>query len=508
MQDMEWDNMDGEATPDWLFDVLSAQVESLTSHPFELDAAAAPWNAKCEYYYTRETDALTQDWTTWKTIFLNPPFDVPIIEKFAFKALETARSGTTIVLLVPNWPGYSWYQELKRQGHMQDVVGPVVFHRADGTTVTFSNGARKTNISIFTLGPKITPGTNGPPISSKGISDPAPVIHAGVNGASGNRRKHRLLSEITPKATEWLWPGRIPLGEISVLDGDPGTNKSSVLLDLTARISTGSMMPDGSPCEAGGVLLLLGEDSIPKTVVGRLKTAGANLDRIACLDAHTRFPRHCETLRSEVHRLAAKLVVIDPLMAFLEPDSNSDQKVRQALSPLADVAEETNAAIVLVRHLNKRGGKTSLYRGSGSIGIIGAARSGLFIGRSPDDPNFRVLCQVKSNLGPIAPTLLFEPVDADGVPRIEWRGECDLTADDLLAQSPKHGNRLTEAQSFLAKVLVNGPVEQRLILQRAIADGLAMRTVERAKEILGVISERRGWGPGSASHWRLPESRP
>lgn len=314
----------------------------------------------------------------------------------------------------------------------------------------------------------------------------------------------KLLSDIQPKATEWLWPGRIPLGELTVLDGDPCSNKSSVLLDVAARVSRGQGIGDEPSGVEGGVLLLLGEDSVPKTVLRRLEVAEADLTRIAVLDQHVLLPRDNGLLEEAACQIFAKLIVIDPLMAFLKADSNSDQKVRSALSPLARIAEKTDAAIVMVRHLNKGGGRHSLYRGSGSIGIIAATRSGLLIAKSPDDPNLRVLCHVKNNLGRLAPSLLFEPVDFDGVPQIEWRGESDYTADDLLASPKQNEGRLAEAMMFLTETLAKGSVEQKIVKQRAVVGGMAYRTVERAKELLGVVSEREGWGPGSQCLWRLP----
>ena len=138
-----------------------------------------------------------------------------------------------------------------------------------------------------------------------------------------------------------------------------------------------------------------------------------------------------------------------------------------------------------------------MYRGSGSIGIIAATRSALLVGRSPDEPNLRVLCHTKSNLGPLAPSLLFEPVPTpEGVVKIEWRGECDFGPDDILAPRQPNGGRLAEAMVFLTGLLTKGPVPQHVVKLKAIQSGLSYRTVERAKEILGVVSERQGWGPG------------
>lgn len=313
------------------------------------------------------------------------------------------------------------------------------------------------------------------------------------------------LSDVPPREVEWLWPDRIPLGELTILDGDPSVNKSSFTLDLAARVSTGKDMPDGPPGVKGRVLALLGEDSLEKTIVQRLAAAKADLSQIATIKGSVLFPNDIDRIEVAIAKTQAKLLVIDPLMAFLGCDANGDQKVRGALTPLKEIADTANCAVVMVRHLTKRGGKHSLYRGSGSIGIVAATRSALLIGKSPDEPNFRVLCQTKSNLGPLAPSLLFEPVDSDGTVTIEWRGECEYTADDLLSAPSKNEGKLAEAMSFLASLLEKGPVSQRAIKARAIDVGIALRTLDRAKEVLEVVSERTRFGPGGFWMWKLPE---
>jgi site-specific DNA-methyltransferase (adenine-specific) len=156
---------DGTATPQWLFDQLEERVIQLTGQGFAIDAAAEAWNAKCDRYYDEETDALKQDWSAWPTVFCNPPFSAELISKFVAKAVEATDKGSTVVLLLPMWPGYEWYQELKRRGQMQDVIGPVVFARADGTKVVLNNGYKTTSLVVATLGPKVVAGTNGEPIA-------------------------------------------------------------------------------------------------------------------------------------------------------------------------------------------------------------------------------------------------------------------------------------------------------------------------------------------------------
>ena len=99
----------------------------------------------------------------------NPPFSARLISKFVAKALEAADKGSTVVLLLPSWPGYPWFQELKRRGQMQDIIGPVAFERADGSKVVLNNGYRTTALVVATLGPGVIAGTNGEPIAKAGV---------------------------------------------------------------------------------------------------------------------------------------------------------------------------------------------------------------------------------------------------------------------------------------------------------------------------------------------------
>lgn len=322
--------------------------------------------------------------------------------------------------------------------------------------------------------------------------------------APAERRPYTLLSEVVPQAVEWLWEGRVPLGEITVMDGDPAVNKTSVVLDLAARVSRGCPMPTGETTTRGGVVLLMAEDSLAKTLLRRLQAAGADVGRVAAITEPLALPADTRVIEEAVARVGARLVVIDPLVAYLGGDAKNDQSVRKALAPLRTAAERANAAVVVVRHLTKGGTRMSLYRGGGSIGIVAAARSALLVARDPEDEHMRVVAQVKNNLGPAAPSLRFEPVqDASGVVRVEWRGECEYGADDLLARPKAGACKRDRAEEFLVAALRDGPVEQREVERRAAELGIAYRTVQRAKEVLGVASRRRGFGPGSVVEWEL-----
>jgi hypothetical protein len=329
-----------------------------------------------------------------------------------------------------------------------------------------------------------------------------------------------LLSTVTPERVVWLWPGRIPLGKLTVIDGDPGLGKSAMTMDLAARMSVGQPFPDGTPTEAAGVVLLTAEDGLADTIVPRLSAAGADLERIVSLatvpaggDAErlTTLPDDIPLLEQAIVGVGAQLVIVDPLMAFLGGDVNSyrDQDVRRALTPLAKLAERTGAAVVLVRHLNKSTGGQALYRGGGSIGIIGAVRSGLVVAKDPDDAQRRVLASTKSNLGPPPTAWTYRLEEAEnGAVRVVWLGESSYGAETLLAPPASEEDRTAkdDAKDFLQAALSAGCVEATKVAQEAGTVGIATKTLTRAKQALGVESLRVGFGPGSQVRWCLPNA--
>ncbi len=211
---------------------------------------------------------------------------------------------------------------------------------------------------------------HGPNGVSKPLVPPQPRKVApqtvSANGSAKHpviRRKptYRLASDLKSKSVDWHWHLRIPLGELTGIDGDPGVHKSSFAIHLAACTSSGKPMPSGPKSSPAGVVLLTGEDSLEKTVIRRLDAAGAERSRIAVLDESMTIPDDLDVIEEAVCKVRAKLFIIDPLMAFLGRDANSDQKVRRALTPLKQLAERTNISVTVIRHLNKRGGRQALW---------------------------------------------------------------------------------------------------------------------------------------------------
>jgi len=294
-----------------------------------------------------------------------------------------------------------------------------------------------------------------------------------------------LYSEITTEPVNWLWQGYIPEGMITMLDGHPGLGKSNVTLDLAARVTQGDDMPDGSPGRAGGVILIAVEDDIRRTIRPRLEAAGADLDRVMDLSVIRRrvagkieedqfvLPRDLPILEEAISRIGAALVVIDPLMAILDFNlkSISGQDVRRALTPLARLMERTQAACVIIRHLNKGESSNALLRGAGSMDIIGAARAGLLITEDPEDENKSVLAVPKQNLCKRPTSLTYEIVsDEFGRPRIKWLGKSEHSMSTLLSGAK--------------------PSENKQLILRALRDASPNTlTPQEIAEIAGIESE-------------------
>ena len=312
----------------------------------------------------------------------------------------------------------------------------------------------------------------------------------------------RLLSGVTAEPVEWFWERYMALGEVTIAEGHPESAKSTFVSDIAARLTTGRPMPNtpkASPL-TGGAIFLIGEDSIAKTVVARLKAAGANLSRVAVLE-NVAIPDDLLDIEKAILAVGAKLLVVDTLNDFLNCNVLGNQQVRRALRPLRELAEKHNVAVVLLRHFVKSASGHSLLRGGGSVALTAMARSQIKLFRHPDDPHLRVLIHDKCNLAPHSPSLIFEVVEQDDACRLDWRGETTLTVEDL-EQKRKGSPTLEAAEQFLLNNLADGRKEVNWLVEQA--KGLcSKRTLDDAKKSLKIKTIREGKGHNHKVYWSL-----
>jgi hypothetical protein len=324
------------------------------------------------------------------------------------------------------------------------------------------------------------------------------------------------LASVEPETVSWLWPRWIARGKLHVLDGDPGVGKSTLTIAFAAALSLAAPFPDGCiPGAAGVSVLSTAEDGLADTVRPRLDAAGGDPSRVFAftlevpLDA---FPSGLESLEREILLRDADLVVIDPIMAHLDSSVNShrDQDVRAVLRELAAIAGRTNAAIVLVRHLNKAAGGPAIYRGGGSIGIGGAARVVMLAAADPDEEGRFVLAPVKNNLAPLPSAIAYRIAgdsNANAAGRIEWLGTSDLSAGVLLAAqaaTKEDRSAVDEAEEWLRDYLSEGRKEARDVKNDARKAGIKGITLQRASRRLKVLKQKEGFREGW--FWGLPSS--
>lgn len=348
---------------------------------------------------------------------------------------------------------------------------------------------------------------------------PEPDTAAAPEGKSGPVLDIVRLSDVAPEAVKWLWEPYVPLGKLTLVDGNPGVGKSWLTLALAAAVSTGAPLPGpegmGPRRPPANVLLLTAEDGLGDTVRPRLEGMGADLTRIFAVkgvidppdpekpEDGEPIPRPVtlfwdgKKVEEAVERYRPALVVLDPVQAYLggDIDMNKAEQVRGLLLPLAAMAERHGCAVVIVRHLRKAGAELALYRGMGSIDFAAAARSVLAVAEHPEDQGRppevrrRVVAQVKNSLAPQGPSIAYTVTDG----RFEWAGIEDLSAEALLAPPPPQGERsaVDEAREFLLAALADGPRPAKDVLKEAKAAGISERTIDRAKP--GLVRAVQVW---------------
>ncbi len=317
------------------------------------------------------------------------------------------------------------------------------------------------------------------------------------------------LGDVEPESVHWLWFPRLPLGKITLLEGDPGTGKSYVSLALAAALSTGRALPGGEARDPANVLLLVGEDDLDDTVVPRLIELGGDRSRITALVGGKVFDATgLAQLTQAVAVVQPALIVIDPLMAYLDGklDINKANAVRSIMRPLGELAAQHRCAVLCLRHLTKSQRDHALYRGAGSIDFTAAARSALLAGVDPDDESRRAICHVKSNLAPKADNLGYR-LDEHG---FAWEGASNLTAGRILsaASEPDNQGQEAEAVTFLQAVLAEGPRPAKEVYEEAEQLRISKATLFRARDKLGVRTDRQSEAGGKRGSggwvWTLP----
>jgi Bifunctional DNA primase/polymerase, N-terminal/AAA domain/Primase C terminal 1 (PriCT-1) len=318
------------------------------------------------------------------------------------------------------------------------------------------------------------------------------------------------LADVVEQEIKWLAHPYFVRGAVNVIEGNPGDGKSTFVVALAAAASSHSELPWVNDLESGRVLVLSAEDDPARVLKPRFIAHGANLSLV-------RFQKKLFTLdtnglgllRSEIEAHRPRLVIIDPLIAYMDAsvDLHRANETMQFMNELDQLAREFDTTILVVRHLRKGDSNDALYRGLGSIAIAARVRSILLLGRHPDDPDVRAVAHVKSNYAPFGPTILFDlnAAGTDRPPRIRWLGiDEELGPEHLLNRPPRERGRpddvREEAKELLRDLLSDGEKLKSQIEAAAEARAISQMTLRRAAEDLGV----RKYKKDRRSYWTLP----
>ena len=295
------------------------------------------------------------------------------------------------------------------------------------------------------------------------------------------------------------------IGKVTLLQGDPNDGKSTMMMNIVAELSKGGVMPDGT--ELGRpqkIIYQCSEDDAADTIKPRLEAYGADCRNVAFIDEEVNggLTIDDERLRQAIIDFHPRLVVIDPIQAYVENDSDlmSASKARRLMKRTGIWASMYNCAIVIIGHLNKSGGQKELYRGIGSIDLVASARSVLQVERKAEDSAIRTVHHVKSSAVPNGRDFSFEIRPNTGFRWLDTGDASKEVKEEPVMDLPRNKHEL--AALLITKALQNGPVESKEIHRLMAEYRIGEKTMNDAKTALGIKPYRkmRQW------YWVMPDS--
>ena len=322
------------------------------------------------------------------------------------------------------------------------------------------------------------------------------------------------MESVKVEQIEWLLYPFIPFGKVTIIQGDPGEGKTTMVLQIIAKLTRGEpillnkksqkeaqqdseenlkqeVLSQDNPIQPVNVIYQTAEDGLGDTIKPRLLAAGADCSRVLVIDDQDQPLTMLDVrLEEAIMQTKARMVVLDPIQGFLgtDVDMHRANEIRPLMKRMAVLAEKYHCAIILIGHMNKNSNGKSSYRGLGSIDFQAAARSVLIVGRLKDEPETRVMCHVKSSLAPEGKSVAFRLDKETG---FQWIGEYDISADDLLSGDAR-GQKSRIAKEFLLDILADGGMAQKKIEEEASKQGIKKKTLRNAKQELEIDSVKRG----------------
>lgn len=332
------------------------------------------------------------------------------------------------------------------------------------------------------------------------------------------------MSAISSSAIEWLWKGRVALGKVTVIAGEPGLGKSLLTAFIAAAVTNYVPWPDGEKARSTGqVIFLSAEDDPSDTIKPRLIAAGADTDKchiLKCIKEQddndkevVRFfnlAEDVDSLSAEIGKIGnVRAIIIDPVSAYLsDKDSNNNSAIRGLLLPLEDLARTLNVAIILVTHFNKSSDQSIIGRVIGSIGMVAAARAAYAVVKDETNSDLRYFLPIKNNIGNDYNGFAFHVETAHlldeflETSKVIWHPEA-VNAKQIFSNTKEPTSGSNGAKTFLKELLAQGSLPCVKVFDEAEGAGYSRSSIQRAAKALGVTRAKMGMEGGWT--WTLPK---
>ena len=326
--------------------------------------------------------------------------------------------------------------------------------------------------------------------------------------ALGASKLITLYSDVQSVRVRWFWYPFIAYGKVTLIQGDPGDGKSTMMLNLIAELSKGGRTPDGKDLGRGQhIIYQCSEDGTADTIKPRLEMCGADCSNIAFIDeeVHEGITLDDERLYQAIASFLPKMVVIDPIQAYI--NSGSDLQIaaraRKLMRRLSTWAEAFDCAVVLIGHMNKHEGAKGLYRSLGSIDVVAAARSVLQIERDEADPDIRIVKQVKNSLAPSDAMIRFEIRKDTGFQWMEMEYSIRENDTDHEESELYFPSKIEKAAFLIRAYLRDGAIPSNQMYQRLKEEGIGHKTAENVRKSMGIICRR----DTTQWYWSMPDAK-
>lgn len=315
------------------------------------------------------------------------------------------------------------------------------------------------------------------------------------------KKDYIRYADVETKEIEWLWFPYLPKGMVSIVQGDPKSGKTFMLIDIISRITRGDYMPFSEEMfEMGNVVLLNSDDPI-EVLKKRLENQKADTEKVFAIDEEKQklYFKDLTRLEKLIEEKNPDLIVIDPIQAYIgDGDSNSMVQVRNALSPLKRLAEKYNVSIVLVQHLKKGTESKAIYKGAGSIDFVGFARSMMMVIKNYEDDE-RLFVHSTSNVAKEGHCLSYR-ITNDGLEWLEDKGEVNVNE----VANQDSNTKFENAKNFILGCIASkGNISATELQQLCNIGGFSERTFNGARSYLNKNNKIHSIKKNGRTYWSL-----